>query len=33
MTGTHVHFFSARFFQILAWQKPGLTIEGIRAKH
>lgn len=28
----HVHFFSHRFFEILAAQKPGLTIEGIRGK-
>jgi predicted TIM-barrel fold metal-dependent hydrolase len=28
----HVHFFSHRFFEILAAQKPGLTVEGIRGK-
>jgi predicted TIM-barrel fold metal-dependent hydrolase len=28
----HVHFFSRGFFEILAAQKPGLTVEGIRGK-
>ncbi len=28
----HVHFFSHRFFEILAAQKPGLTIDAIRQK-
>jgi hypothetical protein len=28
----HVHFFSHRFFEILASQKPGLTVDGIRQK-
>jgi hypothetical protein len=28
----HVHFFSHRFFEILAAQKTGLTIEGIRGQ-
>ena len=28
----HVHFFSPHFFELLAGQKPGLTVEGIRAQ-
>ena len=28
----HVHFFSHRFFELLAAQKPGLTLEGVRAQ-
>src|SRR5579863_5813469 len=28
----HVHFFSYGFFQILAAQKPGLTIDAVRQK-
>lgn len=28
----HVHFFSHRFFEILAGQKPGLTVEEIRTR-
>ena len=27
----HVHFFSHRFFELLAAQKPGLTLDGMRA--
>jgi predicted TIM-barrel fold metal-dependent hydrolase len=30
VSDAHVHFFSHRFFEILAAQKPGLTLEGIR---
>src|ERR1019366_10797026 len=28
----HVHFFSHRFFEILAGQKPGLTLDAVREK-
>src|SRR5260370_40691203 len=27
----HVHFFSHHFFELLAAQKPGLTLDGMRA--
>lgn len=28
----HIHFFSHRFFELLAAQKPGLTLEGMQAR-